>query len=226
VTPTLTGRLVADDILLRTGQRTLLDGVTLRVCAGEFVAVVGPTGSGKSALLYVLARLRDPDGGTVRYDEHDARSIDVPTLRRQVLCLPQRQWIFEGTLADNVAFAGPGATELELRHAVRRAGLGHMPLDRRLAAGGPDLSAGERQRVGLARALLADPSVLMLDNPTANLDAETEADLLDTLDTLRSSRTIIVATHHEAVARIADRVVELRDGRLTERTATAAGGMR
>lgn len=226
VTAALSGGLTADGVRIEAGERTLLAHVSLRVAPGELVAISGPTGSGKSALLHVLARLRDPDDGMVCYDGHDARKLDLANLRRQVICLPQRQWIFGGSLADNVTFAAPDATPQRLHRAVAAAGLGHMPLDRALAAGGPDLSAGERQRVGLARALLADPAVLLLDNPTANLDAETEADLLDTLCTMRGSRTIVVATHHEAVTRIADRVLDLRDGRLAERTATTTGVLR
>lgn len=212
--PRLTGRLTAQGLRAELGDRVLLDGIDLSVAPGEFVALVGPTGGGKSFLLHLLARLRDPSGGVVSYDGHDARRFDPEELHRQVVCLPQQQWIFEGTLADNIRFVRPDATTEEVSRAVIRAGIGHIPLDRELAAGSKDLSAGERQRVGLARALLVDPPILLLDNPTANLDAETEARFAETLLELRGSRTMIVATQHEALARHADRVLTLDAGRL------------
>jgi ABC-type multidrug transport system fused ATPase/permease subunit len=208
----LTGSIEARDIVLEVDGDTILGGVNLDIRAGEFVAVVGPTGGGKSTLLHVLARLRDSTSGSVTLDGEDIKELDIGCLRRQVLCLPQRQWVFEGTLADNIRFARPDATATEVANAATAAGLAQMPLDRQLAAGAPDLSAGERQRVGLARALLVDPRILMLDNPTANLDASTEARLLDTIVSQRKGRTLVVATQQPAVARRADRVLVLTDG--------------
>jgi ABC-type multidrug transport system fused ATPase/permease subunit len=218
--PPLTGRLSAEGIRAEIGGRTVLDGVDLRVAPGEFVTITGPTGGGKSVLLQILARLSDPTSGRVCYDDIDAASLDPQSLRHQVLCLPQRQWIFRGTLGDNIAFVRPDASQSEIGAAAERAGIGHLPLDRELSGGAADLSAGERQRVGLARALLISPVILLLDNPTANLDGETEARFIDTLLELRSTRTLIVATQQPALARHADRVVTLKDGRISGREAT------
>ncbi|GIH72214.1 ABC transporter ATP-binding protein [Sphaerimonospora thailandensis] len=220
--PSLTGALTATALVVDIGERRVLDEVSLDVTPGEVIAFVGPTGSGKTTLLHALARLRDPQSGIVRYDGTDVREYDLESLRRQVVCLPQRQWIFEGTLADNIRFARPDATPEEVAEAAGAAGLGHFPLERTLAADAADLSAGERQRVGLARVLLVDPAILFLDNPTANLDAETEAELLDTIMRVRRGRTLIIATQQPAVTRHVDRVIALNNGAPVTPTSPAA----
>lgn len=219
--PPLAGQLTASGVAAELGGRTVLDDVSLRIEAGEFVALTGPTGSGKSVLLQILARMTDPSAGTVYYDDRNAADLDPQSLRRQVICLPQRQWIFAGSLAENIAFVKPEATADEIAAAADQAGIGHLPLGRQLTGSG-DLSAGERQRVGLARAMLIAPKILLLDNPTANLDAETEARFVDTLLALSGTRmsgtrTLIVATQQPAVARHADRIIELDHGRLRAR---------
>lgn len=221
--PTL-GALHATGIDVDIAGRRILDKVDFHVKAGETVALTGPTGSGKSTLLHVLARLRDPDSGTVTYDGADARSYAPSALRRRIVCLPQRQWIFEGTLEDNVRFARPEATREETADAVAAAGLSHIPLDRRFGASTLDLSAGERQRIGLARVLLVDPEILLLDNPTANLDAETEAELLETVLRVRRGRTLIIASQQAAVSSYVDRTVSLASRESSvDVTATLAG---
>ncbi|WP_407835782.1 ABC transporter ATP-binding protein [Streptomyces sp. DSM 116496] len=221
--PTL-GALHATGIDVDIAGRRILDKVDFHVKAGETVALTGPTGSGKSTLLHVLARLRDPDSGTVTYDGADARSYAPSALRRRIVCLPQRQWIFEGTLEDNVRFARPEATRAETADAVEAAGLSHIPLDRRFGASTLDLSAGERQRIGLARVLLVDPEILLLDNPTANLDAETEAELLETVLRVRRGRTLIIASQQAAVSSYVDRTVSLASRESSvDVTATLAG---
>ncbi|WP_066369433.1 ABC transporter ATP-binding protein [Herbidospora mongoliensis] len=214
--PSPTGALTADGVVVEIGERRVIDDVSLAVAAGESVALIGPTGSGKTTLLHALARLRDTQAGTVSYDGVDVREYDLRSVRHQVVSLPQRQWIFEGTMADNIRFARPDATAEEVADAAEAAGLGRFSLTRELAANAADLSAGERQRVGLARVLLVDPAVLLLDNPTANLDAETEAELLDTIFRVRRGRTLIIATQQLAVSRHVDRVITLNDGALVE----------
>ncbi|MFD4691574.1 ABC transporter ATP-binding protein [Streptomyces sp. NPDC058463] len=221
--PTL-GALHARGINVDVAGRRILDQVEIHVQAGETVALTGPTGSGKSTLLHVLARLRDPESGSVTYDGVDARSYAPGELRRHIVCLPQRQWIFEGTLDDNVRFARPEATRQEIADAVEGAGLSHIPLDRRFGASTLDLSAGERQRIGLARVLLVDPEILLLDNPTANLDAETEAELLETVLRVRRGRTLIIASQQPAVASYVDRTISLASRESSaDATATLAG---
>ena len=202
--PALTGRLSAQDVTLEFDGHAVLRDVSLSIEAREFVVLVGPTGGGKTQLLKLLARLQDPDSGSVAYDGVDARSYTPASIRSQVLCLPQRQWIFAGTVAENIRLARADASDDDVRAAARAAGIGHIPLDRVLAASASDLSAGERQRVGLARALLVNPAVLLLDNPTANLDAETEAQLVATVAELRRTRTVVVATQQTAFLRHAD----------------------
>ncbi|MET8155516.1 ABC transporter ATP-binding protein [Sphaerisporangium sp. NPDC005289] len=214
--PAPAGAVSAAGIVVEIGDRKVLDGVSVTIEPAEAVAVIGPTGSGKTTLVHVLARLRDPESGFVLYDGADAREYDLASIRRQVVCLPQRQWIFEGTLADNIRFARPDATADEVAKAAEAAGLRHIPLDRTLAADAVDLSAGERQRVGLARVLLVDPAVLLLDNPTANLDAETEVELLETIMRVRQGRTLVIATQQLAVTRYVDRVIALKNGVLAE----------
>lgn len=203
------GGIHATGIDVDIAGRRILDQAEFRVEPGEAVALTGPTGSGKSTLLHVLARLRDPEAGTVTFDGVDARSYAPAALRTRIVCLPQRQWIFEGTLEDNVRFARPAATRQEVADAVEAAGLSHIPLDRRFGASTLDLSAGERQRIGLARVLLVDPDILLLDNPTANLDAETEAALLETVLRVRRGRTLVIASQQPAVATYVDRTVSL-----------------
>ncbi|MER5881150.1 ABC transporter ATP-binding protein [Streptomyces sp. NPDC001910] len=199
----------ATDIDVDVAGRRILDKVQLQVHAGESIALIGPTGSGKTTLLHVLARLRDPEGGTVTYNGVNALTYAPEALRQHIVCLPQRQWVFEGTLEDNVRFARPDASREEVQAAVTAAGLSHIALERRFGASTLDLSAGERQRIGLARVLLVDPDILLLDNPTANLDAETEAALLDTILKVRNGRTLIIASQQPAVARYVDRTVTL-----------------
>ncbi|MEU5364018.1 ABC transporter ATP-binding protein [Streptomyces sp. NPDC005925] len=203
------GGIHATGIDVDIAGRRILDRVDFRVEPGEAVALTGPTGSGKSTLLHVLARLRDPDAGTVTYDGIDARSYATAALRSRIVCLPQRQWIIEGTLEDNVRFARPAATRQEIADAVEAAGLSHIPLDRRFGASTLDLSAGERQRIGLARVFLVDPEILLLDNPTANLDAETEAALVETVLRVRRGRTLVIASQQPAVAGYMDRTINL-----------------
>jgi ABC-type multidrug transport system fused ATPase/permease subunit len=207
--PALTGALAADGVVVEIGGRRVLDGIDVTIQPGESVAIYGPTGTGKTTLLHTLARLRDPEGGVVTYDGIDAREFAIDDIRQRVVCLPQRQWIFEGTLEENVAFARPDATSEEVTEAVRGAGLGDISLSRSFGSSTLDLSAGERQRIGLARALLVDPDILLLDNPTANLDAETEAALLDTIVSVRRNRTLVIATQQPSVARYVNRVITM-----------------
>ncbi|WP_061295584.1 ABC transporter ATP-binding protein [Herbidospora cretacea] len=214
--PPPSGALATDGVVVEIGDRRVVDDVSLAVAAGESIALIGPTGSGKTTLLHALARLRDTEAGTVSYDGVDVREYDLRSVRHQVVCLPQRQWIFEGTMADNIRFARPDATPEEVADAAEAAGLSRSCLTRELAANAADLSAGERQRVGLARALLVDPAVLLLDNPTANLDAETEAELLDTIFRVRRGRTLIIAAQQLAVTRHVDRVITMKDGTLDD----------
>lgn len=219
--PPLRGSIAAEGLTVSAGDRSILRDVSFSVEAGSLILVTGPTGSGKTTLLEALARLREPAGGRVLLDGSDAGEFTHASLRGQVVYCPSEPWLFEGTLGENIAFARPGATAGEIEHAAGRAGLAplleRLPdrLDARVGVDGLTLSGGERQRLMVARALVADPAILLLDNPVSNLDAETAAGLLQTVASLRGERTVMLAAG-PSVGRLlpADRVLHLASGRL------------
>jgi ATP-binding cassette subfamily B protein len=200
----------------------VLDRASFRVAPGEVFAVVGASGSGKSTIAELLLRLFDPDQGVVRLDGHDLRSLALADLRRHIALVEQVPFLFHSTIAENLRYARPEATDDAVRAAAEAAGL------RELIAGLPQgyatvvgergtaLSAGERQRIAIARALLADPAVLVLDEPTAALDPETERLVRAGYETLMRGRTTIVISHRPEIAERADRVAVLEGARMVE----------
>jgi ATP-binding cassette subfamily B protein len=204
------------------GGAPILEGVDLDVPAGGTVAVLGMTGSGKSTLLALVDRLRDAGGGTVEVAGVPVGEVEIGSLRRAVGTATDDNFLFSGTVRENIAFARPDAS-LEDVEAAARAAQAHdfiaaLPDGYETVLGdrGVGLSGGQRQRVALARALLAEAAVLLLDNATGNLDALTEAAVLDELDTLRTDAppTRIVVGYRPAVLRRADEVLVLEDGRI------------
>ena len=201
------------------GGVTALDGVTVSVPAGTRLAVLGPSGSGKSTLLNLLPRFLDPSEGSVRIDGADLREVRLADLRAALALVPQEVFLHEGTIRENVLYGRPGATEEEVRAACREAHLEEVlerlpgGLDAPVGPAGALLSGGERQRVAIARAFLRNPRVLLLDEPTQNLDARGEALVQDALDRLARGRTTLVVTHRPAAAARADRVLLLDRGR-------------
>jgi putative ABC transport system ATP-binding protein len=175
-------------------------------------ALLGPSGSGKSTLLRLLNRLADPDAGTVRFHGTDVRELDPLDLRRRVGLVPQLPAPVPGTVADNVGF-GPHlyGEEVDLEVPVRLAGLDSSFLDRDASR----LSVGEQQRVMLARALALEPEVLLLDEPTASLDPTATAAVEDALRRLRDVSLVLVTHNRDQAARLTDRTIQLRDGRVT-----------
>jgi ABC-type multidrug transport system fused ATPase/permease subunit len=208
--------------------RPVLDGVTLAIRAGERVAIVGRSGEGKSTVGDLLVRQLDVDTGRILLDGHDLRQVQLADLRRHVVVVDQDPFMFHASIFENVRYARPDASEAAVLEAARAAGLD--PLLSRLPQGGATsvgergraLSAGERQRVAMARAFLADPAVLVLDEATGSLDPATEAEVVAGYEALMRGRTTVVITHRLELARRADRVVVLDRGRIVEEGPVAA----
>ncbi len=200
----------------------VLDGVRLTVQAGETVAIVGPSGGGKSTIADLLVRQLDPDEGHILLDGRDITAFTLTSLREHVVCVEQEPFVFNASIAENVRYARPEATDAEVVVATRAAGLEEFVerLPERYATqvgeGGRALSAGERQRVAIARAFLVDPAVLVLDEPTAALDAVSEAQVIEGYEAIMRGRTTIVISHRFKLARKADRVIVLDQGRVVE----------
>jgi ATP-binding cassette, subfamily C, bacterial CydCD len=192
-----------------------LHDLDLVVEPGETVALLGPSGCGKSTLLAVILGLRRPDAGSVTLGGVDLADVDLPVWRAQIGWVPQRPHLFARSVADNVRLGKPGASDAEVAAALDVAGLTEVVrrlprgADTQLGEGGRGLSAGERQRLSLARAFVRNAPLLLLDEPTAGLDNETEADVLSAVRRLISGRTAVIVAHRPALAALADRVVEL-----------------
>jgi thiol reductant ABC exporter CydD subunit len=187
----------------------------LRVEPGEVVAVAGPSGCGKSTLLSVLLCLTTASAGSVHIGERDLAELDPDLWRAQVSWIPQRPHLFARTIAENVRLSRPDASDGDVRGAIARVGLDQVVerlpqgLSTVLGTGGAGLSTGERQRVALARAFLRDAPVLLLDEPTANLDGQTEEAVLTAVRTLMVGRTVVIAAHRPSLLTLADRVISL-----------------
>ena len=216
--------------VLRDGRDgAVLDSVDLCVQPGERVALVGPSGAGKSTVLHLFLGFLRPDAGTVTVGGVDLAAADLDSWRSQVAWVGQSPYIFAGTIADNIRLGRPDATDDDVRRAAASADAASF-IDG-LADGystvvgerGVGLSAGQRQRVALARAFLRDAPVLLLDEPTAGLDAGSEAAVLDAVRRLMSGRTVLVVAHRPAVMAAADRVVTLAAGRVQLPVLEAAG---
>ncbi len=192
-----------------------LHDLSVTVEPGETVALTGPSGCGKSTLLSVILGLRRPDGGDVTLGGVELAELDLADWRRQIAWVPQRPHLFARTVAENVRLGRSDASDEEVAAALEAAGLtdvvARLPLgaETQLGEGGAGLSAGERQRVSLARAFVRDAPLLLLDEPTASLDSGTEADVLSTVRRLVAGRTALIVAHRPALAALADRVVAL-----------------
>lgn len=215
----LRGEVVLDDVWLSyVPDHPVLRGVSLRIGAGERVAVVGPSGSGKSTVASLLSRLRDPDRGVVRFDGHDLRDLTLESLRDQVAVVLQESVLFATSIEENIAYGRPGATRAEVEEAARLAGahdfVQALPEGYATVVGerGATLSGGQRQRIAIARAALRRAPVVVLDEALTGLDEGTEAEVLAALERLTEGRTTIVITHDLAHARDCDRVVWLEAG--------------
>lgn len=215
------GAVRFEGVHLRYDREPVLTDVTLEIPQGSFCAILGPSGVGKSTMADLMVRYLDPDQGRVTVDGHDLRDLALADLRREILLVDQSPYLFNDTVAANIAFALPGATRAEIQQAGSAAGLDELVrrlpqgYDTRTGERGLALSAGERQRIALARALLRRPSVLILDEPTSALDAQTESLIAASLRTSLPDATIVVITHKPALAAVADAVIVLDGGRAT-----------
>ncbi|HEY2796224.1 MAG TPA: ABC transporter ATP-binding protein, partial [Micromonosporaceae bacterium] len=203
-------------------DRPVLPALDLHIPAGETVALVGATGAGKSTIAKLVARFYDPTGGDVRLDGVNVRSLSDDDLRRAVVMVTQENFLFSGTIADNIRFGRPDATDAEVRAAARAIGadgfIEALPdgYDTDVRKRGGRLSAGQRQLVAFARAFLADPAVLILDEATSSLDVPTERAVQRALHTVLADRTALIIAHRLSTVEIADRVLVLADGRIIE----------
>lgn len=203
------------------GAAPALEDVSLTICRGESVVIVGPSGSGKSTLVALLLRLYDPTAGAVTMDGRDLRHVTQASLRRQMGVVFQDSFLFDTTVRENIRFGNPEATDAQIEAAARDAGIHDVVAalpdgyDTAIGRGGASLSGGERQRVAIARALVRDPAILVLDEPASALDAQTEAAINRTLQQLATGRTVIAVTHRLAPS-MTDRIVVVSAGRIAE----------
>jgi ATP-binding cassette subfamily B protein len=204
------------------GSPPLLRGIDVHVRPGEVVALVGPSGAGKTTLVSLLQRFHDPCAGTIRLDGRDVRGLKQASVRQQIGVVLQDALLFNETIRENIAYGRPDASPRDVEEAARAAHahefIARLPDGYETLVGerGSRLSAGERQRIAIARAILKNPAILVLDEPTSALDAESEALVQEALDRVMAGRTTFAIAHRLSTVVNADRILVLRDGRITE----------
>jgi ABC-type multidrug transport system fused ATPase/permease subunit len=219
----IAGHLELDEVVFAYGDEPVIHGISIDVPAGGCIALVGESGGGKSTTAKLIARFYDPLEGAVRIDGTDLRDVQLRSIRRQLGVVLQDPFLFSGTIADNIRFGRPEATDEEVAAAAHAIGvdritsrfedgLGHV-----VREGGSGLSAGERQLISIARALLADPRILILDEATSNIDRPSEILIEQAFDTLLRGRTSIIIAHRLATVRRADEILVIEKGRVTQR---------
>jgi ATP-binding cassette subfamily B protein len=217
------GDIELDGVWFAYGKSPVIRGVDLHIPPGACFAMVGHTGHGKSTLAKLIGRFYDPDRGAIRVDGYDLRDVELHSYRSQLGVVLQDPFLFAGTIADNIRFARPGATDDEVRETAAAIGvdrvarrfedgLGHV-----VREGGAGLSAGERQLISIGRALLADPRILILDEATSNIDRPTERLIEQALDRLLHGRTSLIIAHRLATVRRADEILVVEHGQIAQR---------
>jgi ABC-type multidrug transport system fused ATPase/permease subunit len=200
-----------------------LDEVSLKIRAGETIAVVGPNGSGKSTLAHLIPRFADPASGEIRLDGTPLNKVRIRELRNQIGIVTQETLLFDDTIFNNIRYGSPHATREEVIAAAKQAHA-HRFIENELPDGyetmagslGGKLSGGQRQRISLARAILRDPSIMILDEATSQVDLESEQAIQKVLETFVRGRTTIIITHRLATLALADRIVVMQDGKIED----------
>jgi ATP-binding cassette subfamily B protein len=201
----------------------LLRDIDLDVSPGQCVAILGATGSGKSTLMSLIPRFYDPTSGRVLIGGTDVRQLRLDDLRRNIGIVFQESFLFSNTVSANIAFGHPEATQAQIEHAARIAAAHEFILqlpqgyDTVLGESGNTLSGGQRQRLAIARAVLLEPAILLLDDPTAAIDSETEQEILSALETAMAGRTTFIVAHRLSTLRRADFIIVLEEGRIVQR---------
>ena len=220
--PSVKGRVEYSDVSFSYGDQPVLQDLSLQVEPGEAIALVGPSGAGKTTLVNLLPRFYDPQGGKVLIDGIDIRDVELRSLRRQIGIVPQDTLLFSGTIAQNIAFGQP-TVDLQQVKAAAAVANAHSFIES-FAQGystyvgerGVNLSGGQRQRLAIARAVLLDPKILILDEATSALDSESEALVQEALERLMRDRTVFIIAHRLGTVRRADRIVVVEQGRIVE----------
>jgi ATP-binding cassette subfamily B protein len=221
--PRIVGDLEIDHVVFAYGAEPVLRGIELHIPPGGCIALVGESGHGKSTLARLIGRFYDPNEGAVRVDGVDLRGVKLRSYRRQLGVVLQDPFLFSGTIASNIRFAKPDATDEEVASVAAAVGVDRVAarlsggLDHAVREGGSGLSAGERQLISIARALLADPRILILDEATSNIDRPTEVLIERALDRLLAGRTSMIIAHRLSTVRRADEIIVVERGQVAQR---------
>jgi ATP-binding cassette subfamily B protein len=222
--PPVKGHIVFDNVSFNyIKDATVLDNISFEALPGQMIALVGPTGVGKTTISQLAARFYDPTGGRITVDGHDLRDVTQNSLRNQISMVLQDTFLFNGTIAENIAYAKPMASPAEVAEAAKTAGIYNdimeMPggFDTEIGERGVRLSGGQKQRVAIARAILRDSPILILDEATASVDMQTEAQIQRAIQSLNGTRTIIAIAHRLSTIKNADLILVLSEGRVVQR---------
>ncbi len=222
--PRIDGEIVFDQVSFRyrEGTRPVLNALSLHIPAGQTAALVGESGAGKSTIFALVSRFWDPDSGAVSIDGHALTGVTQTSLRRQIASVQQETFLFAASVAENIRYARPDATEIEVENAARAANahgfITELPDGYATLVGerGVKLSGGQRQRISVARAFLADPRILLLDEATSAVEPESERVIQDAIERLMRGRTTILAAHRLSTVRNADIIFVFASGELAE----------
>ena len=216
------GEITVENVYFSYGSNPVFEDLNLKVRPGEILAVVGPTGAGKTTLANLLMRLYDPQKGRILIDGHDIREFKLSSLKRQMALVPQEPILFNDTVLENIRIGVPDASEDDVKRVVASLGLEklieHLPDGYKtvISPGGENLSMGQRQLISFARAMLKNPKILILDEATSSLDPYTEAMLQDAMMKLIAGRTCIIIAHRLSTVKLADRIIVLDNGKIVE----------